>query len=305
MWPESPWMGEPNIIEYKTADRTLIAGSLQLLCLRRKMPRMKYCRLTQALIVVCCCPSGVLLADEVGADKWGFSLGAFLTDQDMKTDFQVGGATAGRGIDFEEDLGLDESLSVFRLDAFYRIADRHRLDFSIFDLSRSANITLSREIEWQDTIYPLSATLITKLDLSIYKAAYTYEWSRQARGYFGVTGGFYVADIGLSLGLPVTGDREVGSITAPLPVIGIRGEYFLSKRWRAHASAEWFFVDIDDLHGSLNDVLLGVDYSVFENAAIGLGFNSVHLDLDAAEKALRADLKWDYSGAIAYVQFRF
>ena len=260
---------------------------------------------SKVLIAIICCFPFASLAEESDADKWGFSLGAFLTSQDMTTKFQTSGPGDGGAVDFEDDLGLDDSLSVFRLGAFYKINERHRLDFGAFDLSQSSVKTLSVEFEWQDTLYPVSADVRTNLDLTIYKAAYTYRLSGRKNNYLGLTGGLYVADIGLSLRLRLPGDQEVGDLTAPLPVVGFRGEYYLSKRWRTHASAEWFLLDAGDYHGSLQDILVGIDFRLFEQAAIGLGFNSMQMDLDATKKVLRADLRWKYAGVFAYLQFSF
>jgi hypothetical protein len=260
--------------------------------------------LIKCVLLFCCCPV-LSFADETGDEKWGFSLGAFFTSQDVNARFEAGGIGGGDRIDFQADLGLDESLSVFRLGAFYNFNERHSVDFSAFDLSQSAKVTLSKDIEWQDIVFPISVDVATDLDLTIYKAAYTYKLSSKERGFIGVTGGLYVADIGISLTLEATGAGEAGSITAPLPVLGLRGEYYLSERWRAHASAEWFLVDIDNYHGTLQDVLFGIDYRLFEHAAVGLGYNQVQVDIDATEKLLRADLAWNYSGVIAYLQFAF
>jgi hypothetical protein len=264
----------------------------------RKLGLIKY------VLLFCCCPTPSF-ADETGDDKWGLTFGAFFTSQDMNTKFKAVGMGGSGLIDFQDDLGLDGSLSVFRLGAFYNINERHSLNFSAFDLSQSAKVTLSKDIEWQDTVFPISADVGTNLDLTIYKAAYTYKLSSKERGFIGVTGGIYVADIEISLVLEATGAIEAGSITAPLPVLGLRGEYYLSERWRALASAEWFLVDIDKYHGTLQDVMFSIDYRLFDHAAVGLGYNQVQMDIDATKKVLRADLAWNYSGVIAYLKFAF
>ena len=260
---------------------------------------------TLSLLLFCSLLTSACIAEEAAPNKWGFSVGAFLTDQDMNTEFQTTPPGDGFDIEFEKELGLDSSLSVFRLEGFYRFADRHRLDFSVFDLSRSASAVLDSEFQWKDTVYAASVPVDTDFDLFIFKAAYTYELARNEWGYFGLTGGFYVADIKLVLATPSTGEGEVGSATVPLPVIGVRGDYSLSKRWQLLGSAEIFFIDTAGIHGSLVDVLLGIDYRLKKNTAIGIGYNSVVMDIDATEKALRAKLEWDYSGAIAYLKFRF
>jgi len=86
------------------------------------------------------------------------------------------------------------------------------------------------------------------------------------------------------------GQAEVGDITAPLPVIGLRGERKLSDRWTFRASGEFFFVEYNDVDGSFVDVYAGIDYRVLDKLSIGLGINSVKIDIDAT--------KGGFSGAL-------
>ena len=64
------------------------------------------------LVVACSCPP-LAHSQEDAADGsgWGFNLGAFFADQDMKTEFQVSVGDIDVIIDFEDDLGLKESQS--------------------------------------------------------------------------------------------------------------------------------------------------------------------------------------------------
>jgi hypothetical protein len=52
----------------------------------------------------------------------------------------------GTEIDLEDDLDLKEDVSSYRIDAEWRFFDRHRLNFSFFDLSRDATSTLNKQI---------------------------------------------------------------------------------------------------------------------------------------------------------------
>ena len=88
-------------------------------------------------------------------------------------------------------------------------------------------------------------------------------------------------------------------------MFGLRGEYLFTERWRASASVEWFALEIGDYEGALHDFLIGVDYRFANHAAVGLGYNSVRIDVDATEEDLRADLRLKYSGFIGYLRFSF
>ena len=243
------------------------------------------------------------VAEDLEADRFSLSLGVFITDRD--TDTRLDGSTTGSDVNFEKDLGLDTSDTVFRLDGYYRFNERHRLDFSWFDLSRNGSKQINRDIQWGDTLYTIDTTVNTDVDLQIYKAAYTYSFLRREKGYLGATAGLYVADTRSGISEQSLGQAEFGEITAPLPVIGLRGEYAMSDRWSFRASGEFFFIEYDDIDGSLVDLYAGVDYQLLDNMSIGLGVNSVSIDVDATKTSFAGALDWQYVGGLVFLKFNF
>jgi hypothetical protein len=243
-------------------------------------------------------------ADSLEDDRFSLSLGVFLTDRDTEARFD---SSLGEGTDtdLEADLGLDSSDSVFRVDGYFRFSERHRADFSVFDLSRKNSRQIERDIQWGDTLYTIDTEVKSDNGLSVYKAAYTYSFLNGEDGYLGATFGIYVADWKVSMIEENTGSAEVGELTAPLPVIGLRGEYALSDRWSFRASGEFFFVEYDDVDGSLVDIYAGFDYSILDHLSIGIGFNRVTLDVDATKSSYGGALDWRYSGALAFLKFNF
>ncbi len=97
----------------------------------------------------------------------------------------------------------------------------------------------------------------------------------------------------------------MGAITAPLPVIGIRGEYEFADKWTFRASGEFFLVEFDNVDGALVDLYAGLDYAVLDSVSMGLGFNSVALDVDASKSGFQGSLDWQYTGALLFLKFDF
>jgi len=238
-------------------------------------------------------------------EKFSVSLGVFITDRNSDTTIGVSGDPTGTPVDLETDLGLDKSDTVFRLDGYYRFNDKHRIDISAFDLSRTSTKTIEKDIDWNGTIYPIDTTVNGDFDLNIYKVAYTWAFMRRDKGYLGLTGGLYVADIGTRLSADGIENRDGGGITAPLPVVGLRGEYRFSEKWTLRASGEFFALEYDAFDGSLIDLYAGIDYQMFEHVAFGLGINSVRIDVGVDDADLTGNLDWRYDGGLLFLKVDF
>jgi len=244
----------------------------------------------------------IALADD---ENFSVSLGVFLTNRDSQTRVDGSIPNSGTPVDMENDLGFDKSDAVFRIDGYYRFSEKHRIDFSVFDLSRTASKQIQTEIDWNNTIYPIDTVVNAKLDLSIYKLAYTWSFMRRDSGFLGLTAGLYTADIGTSLAAESIGRSSSGGVTAPLPVLGLRGQYDLSARWSLRGSAEIFAIEYGDFSGSLYDLYASVDYQVTDHVALGAGFNLVNINVGVSKPNLDGNLDWRYDGGLLFLKFDF
>ena len=238
-------------------------------------------------------------------DRFSISLGAFFTDRDTDTRLDSNVLGAGTEINFEDDLGLESSDLVFRIDGHYRFSQKHRANYSIFDLSRNSSAVLQRDIQYGDEIFLLDTVVNTNFDLRIYKLEYTYSLVQRDSGYLGVSFGLHMGDSTINLGAQNLGQSEVSTITAPLPVIGLRGEYEITDRMTLSASGEFLVVEIDDVNGSLVDLYLDINFQIVEHLALGLGFNSVDINVDAQKTDFAGSLDWRYDGALLFFKFDF
>jgi len=236
-------------------------------------------------------------------DRFSISLGVFITDRDTGARLDSAGLGTGTDIDFESDLGLETSDTVARLDGYYRFNKKHRVNFSVFDLSRDSSATLQGNIQFGDTSFAVDTIINAEFDLTIAKLAYTYSFLQRDNGYVGVMVGAYVADSKINLAEPNLGQTESSGLTAPLPVLGLRGEYDFADRWRLSASGEFFAVDFDNVAGSLVDLYLGIDYRLTDHVAIGLGYNAVDIDVDTAKNNFSGKLDWGYGGVLLFFKF--
>lgn len=235
-------------------------------------------------------------------DTFSINLGVFVTDRNTDTRLDSDALGTGTDIDLEDDLGLSRSDSVFRVDAQYRFKIKHRFNYSFFDLSRASTATINRDIQFGDEFFVLNTTINADFGLTIHKLAYTYSVLQRDKGYLGLTAGLYVADSKISLASNDQPQVEIGDLTAPLPVFGLRGEYRITDRWTFRASGELFALEIKDIDGSIVDIYAGFDYQFFEHVAFGLAYNTVTIDVNVDQEMYHGAFDWAYEGALLYVK---
>lgn len=237
-------------------------------------------------------------------EKWYFSAGAFLADLDNSVRF--GRPGVGIEFDLEEALGLKSSQTVFRIDGGYRFGstERHRVDFTWFDLSRKATRDLRRDVTLPGgTVIPIGITVESEFDLAFYNLRYSYSLIKDERVDFAGSLGLHVTRLGLVM-------REVGGsagggdrVTAPLPAIGARLDVALTPKWYLRSSLEVFYLEYDNFTGSLSDVLLSAEYRAWEHFSLGLGLNSVRLRVendDSLGLGFDGNIRSDFVGLMLY-----
>ena len=246
-------------------------------------------------------------AQENGArrERASILLGTFLTDRDTSARLDSNSGS-GSDVDLEDDLGLEGSTNVARLGGYWWLNDRHRFDGSYFDLSRNASKRLEKTIDFGDETYTISTVVNVNSDLTVVKADYTFAMLSRDRGYLGITGGLYVSQTTLELSVANSSTSEEQDVTAPLPVIGLRGDYAINDRFTLRGAVQIFDYSADNVDGRLTDFYVGADYGIGDHWAVGLAWNEVSMNLSAeTDRGLEGALDWGYDGLMVYAKFDF
>ncbi len=249
-----------------------------------------------------------------GEETFSFGLGAFLPA--FNTTLRVDNQTVGAGdsIDLEDDLGLKEDESVFWVGGTWRFADRHRLGVSYFSFNRDASATALRELEIGDEIYPVGASLETEFSLTITPIYYAYSFIKNEKHELAGSFGFHW----FALDFAVQGDASLNgedananaSATAdvPLPLFGIRYDYYINQRWTTSLHGEIFALDITDeafkFSGNLYNIRLSTDYWLTKNFGIGAAVSWFDIDAKIDDSEWKGEIEYRYFGPQIYIQAR-
>jgi hypothetical protein len=244
-----------------------------------------------------------------GDTKAKINVGYFLPR--MNTEFRLDPANPalppGDLIDAENDLGLDRDLSLARVDGYYRLGRKHRLQFGYFTLEREAQKVIDKEITYGDRTYQLNALLETHLENTITQIGYMYSLHQTDRFELSGTFGIHWLDVQTKLrGDTVGGGIEISSTDAagPLPLVGIDIDYAITPRWIVSLRGMLFSVKIDTYDGNLTDLRGSLEYFFMNNVGVGFGINRFDLDLTYTDNGRDGEFSWGYDGMQLYITAR-
>lgn len=240
------------------------------------------------------------------------SLGVFFADFD--SDVRLDGETTGTGtdIDWESEFDLPDH-DRFRIDGFWRFAERHKVRLMYFENNRSATRTLSRDVDFGDTTFPVNLEVDARLDTRILELAYEYAFMK--RDNLELAGSFGIHNIRVEAALrgDVSGPggggsselEEVGEGDGPLPVLGVHFLWDMGANFFFDGQAQFFFAEIDNYDGSLEDYKVSVTWMPLRNVGIGVGYNQFVTRLDVEKNAFTGKLRIGYGGPMAFFTIGF
>jgi hypothetical protein len=212
----------------------------------------------------------------------------------------------GTNINFSKDLGGETSATVGRLDGLYRFNDKHGVGFAWYALKFTGLKTLSRDINWGDQTFPINARADSEIKLDVYKLNYQYSLFHNEKAELGVLLGLHVMQSSAGISAVGINKSQSESVTAPLPVWGLFGAYNFTPRFSAYYNYQMFFINYDDrIKGGLQDFLVGLEYRVLRNVALGAAYNRFSLNGESKGDATTLYFDTNWNGGLLYAAVYF
>jgi hypothetical protein len=211
----------------------------------------------------------------------------------------------GTEFEFENVTDLEESISIGRFDGDIRFNDRHRIALSYYDIIRSGGKSLQTEIDWEGEVYPIGVDVKSRSEQEVIKLSYAYSFLRRSKAEMGFSFGVHTMKFGL--GLATANNQQSSNVdaTAPLPVIGLNGQYRIGRKWRFVGSVEWLDVTVGDYRGVFTDAIATIEHDTLEHIGFGFGLNRLGLDVEATSGDLTGLLDIGFNSAVVYMKGQF
>ena len=255
-------------------------------------------------------------ADDNGplSERVSLALGTFFMGSDTRVRadaFDSGGI--GTPVDFEDTFGLDDD-RVFRVDASWRLGERHLLRAMYFESDRSVSHVIDEDIDFGDATFPVDADVRADFEFAITELAYEYVFLQRDEYQLGVSFGIHNAGfrIGLDAALaqPSGGGNfrlaESVSTQAPLPVLGLRGRWHITGDLYTLAHAQYFKLAFDAYEGDIQDYEAALVWQVTRHVGLGVAYNLFVTQLETDDRDhFEGELRWQYSGAQIFLRMSF
>jgi len=250
------------------------------------------------------------LAANTGTDRlpwktWEFALGGYLTTHDSTLRIDDSSTGTGTEIDLEDDLGFDQSIQTVRFDARWRFKPRHRAEFSIYQLDRETSKTLERTIEVGDKVFPAGTLVASEVDMTVYKASYSYSVIQNSRFDVGLAAGLHVLDLKESIAAEGAGISESSTFLAPLPVLGLRVDWAITPSVFLKSNIDFFALSVDSTRGHLTDGLIALEYNAFKHFGVGLGYNYVSMLVRGDKEDFQGEVGISYGAVMLYAKLYY
>ena len=235
------------------------------------------------------------------------NLGGFILSTDTKARLN-GASTSNPDVDFDQTFGKASDSTRIRADVLWRITPTHHLRFMYFDNSIDRSRVIDRNVEWGDLQFQAGGRVDAQTDLKIGELAYEYAFIRQPGFELAGSAGLHVTDISVRLSgnatvrdangnvSPATFNTKESSVTAPLPVFGLRAGWVVAPQWYVDAQGQIFKAKFGDYDARVLDLRAGVTWMYNRNFGIGLGYNRFTTTVDVDKPSFDGRLRVGYSG---------
>ncbi len=210
---------------------------------------------------------------------------------------------------FEKDLGFNSAQLTFLANFQWRVSRRSRINLNYYNIPRKSTHTIQKDITFNGIVYPVSASINSYFNTTIYQVSYGYAILAKPKYELGVLIGTHLVggEVGISLNNPngsISGQSDFG-FTAPVPDLGIWGGYAFSDRLALNLDFTYLAVSAGDVSGRILSYNLLFMYRAAKKLDVSLGYSGLNFGLDIYKTNVDGHLKWGYNGPSLGVTYSF
>ena len=238
-----------------------------------------------------------------------FQINLSVTGVILNSDIRIDGANGGGDdIDVEDDLGMEKTKIQPRFALRWRPGRRHELEGGYQWARRNADKSLSREINFGDSVFTAGADIHSVFNTDLAFLTYRFAFTAKDRTQFGAALGLGVLflDVGMEAlgtinGQPGGRSFDVSkSVKGPLGSLGLYGRFLAGDSWQFEADARALKISIDRFHPRVLEFGGAARYYFSKSFAGELGYAASGIKVVVDPKTFENGSQGIVSGEIKY-----
>ena len=272
---------------------------------------MKFINICISAFFLVSVTAGVASAQESGSsgkyhpflsDNFNIGLGVYRPSLKRRL-----GADPNDGGSAGESLDASDSQTTGLLNFRWRFTKNWSFQGTYWKTNSEAERVLTENFEFQGQEFLIGTSVRSEIDLSIARLFWGRSFFRRPSTDWGVGLGLHVLEIDAilegeilvpPLSPPIPDHREIASVSAPLPNLGIWYMHSWSPKWVVTTRLDWLDITFEEFSGSLYDLSVGVNYQMSDHFGIGLAVNAFRLDVGVDSTEWTGELVYEQIGPL-------
>ena len=245
-------------------------------------------------------------------ERFALSAGLFFAAIDTDVSARSASDPVRASIDFERDLGLDDTPVRPIGAAVWRFAKRHKLGLAYYQLDRSGDAVSKAQISIGALEIEAGIPVQSFVDIEVAELFYSYSpvFGPQHELSLGVGLSLQDIDIGVIANDGIILQSTDLNVVAPLPTLKLGYAYAFNERLVGRLELGWLAVETDlsnstEFDGSIWNGRVGMRYRIFNNVAVDASWALFQVNIDYIKRDLIGDLDYDYNGPLLGLSLLF
>jgi len=254
------------------------------------------------------------------SDRFVVTFGGFVVISNINGSLSGSANTSGQNIDFDKRFGTDADQTRLRAEVLWRITPRQYLRFSYFNNAVQHTQAINQNFAWGDYTFLAGGEVTAEVKSRVYELDYEFAFLRRPNYAIVAGAGIHFEDLTLKLAgnASLTVDTPTGpveqtatftsksnSVPAPLPVLGLRGDWAVSPRIYLDASAQVFALSYQGINGNWSDLRAGATWMFNDHFGIGMSYDRFAVHADLSKAGFTGRLNFGYQGLLISVKGGF
>jgi hypothetical protein len=250
-------------------------------------------------------------------DRFVLSVGGFAVTSSINASLLGTANTSEQSIDFDKQFGTDADQTRWRGEVLWRITPTQHVRLSYFSSDVALTRSIDKDLPWGDYTFKASAQVAAETKFRVYELNYEFAFLRRPTYEIVAIAGIHLDDLTLKLSgnASLTIDTPTGaveeaavytatshSVPAPLPVVGVRGDWAVSPHVYLDASGKIFSLSYQGIDGNWSELRAGATWMFSEHFGVGVGYDRFAVHVNVAKASFNGRLNWGYQGLLIYLR---